>query len=390
MTHKKRKPKIKPLWLEDKAITKWLNQLPSERTKKNYRQEFPHFLRWFHEVKKQPLTPSQIIEDRFKSLGSPETRRKWEQIHNEYKVYLIKRNLAEVTITSYLRTLWSFFTYNACKLMLTRSDRKVRETKQAQANHVKAFYPETNDIKEMYAHADSRDKAILLIHYHSGLSSVDVSNLNIEDLDFYDSEGKFVKIEHKYLEMARSKTREKVQTCLSEEALENIRIMLRERGFPQKGALFLSSKGSRIDVRYINLAMKNLSEKAFGKEITKRFSASNLRDSYNDRLLFASTEGLLIQEVKDAMMGHKRESARGKYLLSPATIKKAYNKIFHLLSINHRRKIRELEARLKQLDELEATMRTLAKYMLEIQQGKKLSKQRIAELHGIATTVKEK
>lgn len=104
--------------------------------------------------------------------------------------------------------------------------------------------------------------------------------------------------------------------------------MLRERGNPKTGALFVSPKGETLSVRFINEAMKRLAEKAFPDS---PFKTKSLRDSYNAALLQAD----LKSEIKDLMFGHKRLGARGHYAFNEQTIRTAYKKAFRYLSINH-------------------------------------------------------
>ena len=103
--------------------------------------------------------------------------------------------------------------------------------------------------------------------------------------------------------------------------------MLKERGNPKEGALFISSKGERLTVRFINTAMKSLFSKAFPE---KHFLTKSLRDSYNSALLRAN----LTQEIKDLLFGHKRSGAKSSYSYDVTTILEAYEKAFSCLSIN--------------------------------------------------------
>lgn len=75
--------------------------------------------------------------------------------------------------------------------------------------------------------------------------------------------------------------------------------------------------------------MNKLCEKVYSERVGE-FKTKNFRSSYNDALLRADIK----QELKDVMMGHKRESARGHYHVSETTIKEAYAKAFRYLSIN--------------------------------------------------------
>jgi len=217
----------------------------------------------------------------------------------------------------------------------------------------------------MYKHADVRDRPLLLVLYQSGFSEVDVSSLNIEDLpEIYTCEG------HHYIAKLREKTNILEQTCVSMEAIHDLRIMLRERGNPEKGALFESQKGKRLSVRFLNDAIKRLAEKTFGTEKAKDFQTKNLRDSYKNGLLRAHLD----TEIVDKMFGHKRSGAKEAYQLEQALIEESYEKAFKFLSVNH-----GLQAKtdLLRMDEtLSALSVTIAKQQEEIKVKPKISRRR--------------
>lgn len=183
----------------------------------------------------------------------------------------------------------------------------------------------------MYSHGNLRDRALLLVLTQSGFSEVDVSSFKIENL-----KGLYTALEtdHYVVEKPREKTGEIQATCFSYEAMHDIKAMLQERGNPSEGYLFVSTtkgKDDKLETRSINTAMKNLAEKAFGKEKAKEFKTKSLRSFYNSALLRA---GIQPQELKDLMMGHQRRGARKKYDYDIITIKEAYQRAFEYLSIN--------------------------------------------------------
>ena len=138
--------------------------------------------------------------------------------------------------------------------------------------------------------------------------------------------------------------------------------MLRERGNPQKGALFVSPKGQRLSVRFINEAMKKPAKKAYPD---KEFKTKSLRSAYNSALLRANIQP---QELKDIMMGHKRAGARGHYAYDKITILEAYEKAFKYLTINSGTQTK------KDLERIETTIQVLseqiAKLKAELEQEK--------------------
>jgi len=199
--------------------------------------------------------------------------------------------------------------------------------------------------------------------YQSGFSEVDVSALKIEDIeDIYN----LAENEHYFIEKPREKTNIIQATCISYEALHDIRAMLAERQNPKEGYLFVSQtkdKGSRIDTRRINEAMKTLAEKTFEKEKAKQFKTKALRSAYNSALLKVLDAK---SEIKDVMMGHKRKGARKHYDYDEETIKEAYDRAFEHLSINGiqvREDFKQLKTQL---------LETIGKQQHEIETLKKL------------------
>ena len=186
------------------------------------------------------------------------------------------------------------------------------------------------EARVIYSLSDIRDRALFLVLYQSGFSESDVSALNIENLrdvytqkDVYEHEGNL------FIQKKREKTDVMQRTVISAECIHDIKAMLKARGSPKDGALFVSPKGERLDIRFINEAIKKLVQKAF-PEKANLFKTKSLRDAFNDALLRAE----ITAEVKDSMFGHKREGAKGHYAISPTTILEAYDKAFKYLSIN--------------------------------------------------------
>jgi site-specific recombinase XerC len=303
-------------------IETWLKGL-SERTKENYRKEFE---KWLHFI---DMTPNEQIQKRLKDTASTNQieRQFFENKFREYKEHLENNTeLSALSIKTMLRTVASFFSRNGLPLNLKSGDWE--STKETKVIH--KFKLTNEDIKSMYAHGSLRDRSLLLVLYQSGLSEIDVSELKVEDIKgIYE----LAENEHYFIEKPREKTNQIQATCISYEALHDIRAMLSERGSPKEGYIFVSQtkgKGERIETRRINEAMKTLAEKSLGEK-AKDFKTKALRSAYNSALLRANIQP---QEVKDLMMGHARLSARKNYDYDDVTIKEAYVKAFEYLSIN--------------------------------------------------------
>lgn len=303
-------------WLNDPYIQKWLKK-KSKKTRKNYVSFFPSWLAFIK------MNPTEQIERRVKDLQSNDLRERcwFEDKVIEYKNFIQTQYDNETTIKAYLTTVRSFFSSNRLPLSFGKGELAVEvEGKVIEQKWV----PSNIEIRVMYGQANVRDRALLLVLYQSGFSEIDVSSLNIEDLnDIYNHKG------HLFVEKKREKTNIIQASCISIEAIHDIKAMLRERGKPKEGALFVSPKNQRLSVRFMNEAIKKLAQKAYPD---KPFKTKSLRSAYNSALLRANIQP---QELKDILMGHKRAGARSHYAYDRITILEAYEKAFKYLSINH-------------------------------------------------------
>jgi integrase len=338
---------------QDTYFQKWLIGL-SPRTKHNYTIEFPNWLAFID------LSPTEQIKKRMHDLNSEDISQRtfFEQKFREYKEYLESiRNpdpLKHETIRGKLRTVASFFARNGLPLFLKRGDWESTQ-QQPVIQRIKLT---KDDVKAMYAHGNLRDRALLLVLAQSGFSEIDVSCFKIEELKgFYDN----AETEHYFIEKPREKTNEIQATCLSYEAMHDLKAMLQERGNPASGFLFVSQtkgKGDQLETRSINDAMKALAQKSFSQEKAKEFKTKALRSFYNSALLRASVSP---QELKDLMFGHGRKGARGHYDYDEQTIKEAYGKVFEHVSINGlqvRNDLKKVMDGLENLNQLNALFRT--------------------------------
>jgi site-specific recombinase XerD len=315
---KPKKPKAE--WESEPYVIEWLNKV-SERTQKNYRERFPKWLRFIN------MTPTEQFKKRIKDLQSenPKERGFFEDKTVEFKNLLITQNLKAASVMCTLTPVLSFFSAHRVPLRFKRKELKVEERKEDKV--ITEWIPENSQVKQIYQHGTVRDRAILLTLYQSGFSETDVSCLSIEDLpNIYTCD-----TAHYPITLHRDKTGVLQRTCLSEEAVHDIKAMLTERQNPTKGALFISQKGERLTTRFINDIIKTMVEKTYGTEQTEKFKTKSLRDAYNDALLRAN----LTQEIKDTLFGHTRQGAKEKYAISQTTILDAYNKAFQFLSVNH-------------------------------------------------------
>lgn len=339
-------------WLNDRVIVEWFEVVSNKRTQENYRREFPYFLEYVTQNTGY-RTPTEIIESRMQQLRSQDMneRRFWETLGIKYMHSLEAKGYRKTTITTYLRTMLSFFSHAHVKLEYARKE-LLGAIEPNQAEKVqKDWIPSNEDVRLLYRMTQSaRDRSILLTLYQSGFAPVDVCALNIENFDFYTETGEWKQQQNSdyYIAKLREKTNILTQTCISREALEDIRIMLQSRGYPTTGALFVSVHGQRLTPRDINNIIKSVVTLAFNGK-AKLWKTKNLRDSYRNALVKAR----IPDDCIDAMFGHQRQGAKGSYNLSEDTIRAMYAEAFKFLTINgygeQSKQISELNSQIQHL-----------------------------------------
>lgn len=310
--------------LEYKSIKYWMDSLATEKNRYKCIKWFPKFLKYC-EAQGYPHNPDEIIAQRREDLKSddPKIRRRWEHICKAFyhKLYEEYEQAGKSTYTPWtiLSVVRGFFSHHDYDLKFKRNE--LKQPYRAVKEHI----PTNIEIRAMYMCADSwLDKALLLTAYQTGLSEIDICELNIEDVDWNEEPPI-------YFEKLRQKTKILTQTCFGYDVVNAIRRMLRVRGNPKTGPLFLTRKGSRFEVRWIRHNIQKLAKRA---EIGngKRFAPKNLRTAFSN----AMEEAGVNKNIVEAMLGHKLPYA-GAYSKHPKpVIVAAYKQGYEKLSIDER------------------------------------------------------
>src|SRR4030067_332862 len=140
--------------LKDRFVQRWLKGL-SERTKQNYIERIPYWNAFIR------MTPTEQIEKRLKDITSQDLieRTFFENKFREFKETLeAKGNMKARTVTTVLTAVASFFGRNEIPLALKKGDWKSTQSTEVNS-HLKVTQ---TDVKQMYAHANLRDKCLLL------------------------------------------------------------------------------------------------------------------------------------------------------------------------------------------------------------------------------------
>jgi integrase len=171
-------------WMKDKAVQNWFESigLHKTRTLRNYKRQFPRFLKWLKSKYPQFKTPSDIIKHKEKAK-----KHEWESIVVRFKNYIetqvnpkTNERLRIPSIRSYVKCVQSFFSHNDEKLSFRRGELKIEPSEAEKV--ARKWVPENPEIRHLYRCAKGpRDRALILVLYQSGFSPVDVASMKIED-----------------------------------------------------------------------------------------------------------------------------------------------------------------------------------------------------------------
>lgn len=338
---------------KDPYVTQWLNHY-GEGSRKVY---FLEFAAWCEYI---DMPPREQIQKRMQDLQStnPKERAFFEDKMKEYVQGLVTKDYTEKTIHSKHTPIQSFFAYHRVNLHFRRGELRVKKPK---GGLIEKYCLGNEEIRACLEIANPRDSALMLFMYHTGFSPVDVEFFNIEHIKTI-----YEPIEnHYYIAKERQKTRSPHVTCISVEALEAIQLMLKERGNPKEGPLFVSYREQRLGTRFINDALKKVVKTALPKERSEPFQAKSLRDSYEIALLRADIK----QELKDLLFGHIRSGAKKDYAFNELVIRETYAKVFKHLSVNGRRTTNKaIKALQEDMEELRTTTIGQAKTIAKLQE----------------------
>lgn len=328
-------------WEKDPYAKEWKDRL-DVNSLKPYRSTFNQWMNFIQ------MSPTEQIKKRIQDLqnDNPKIRGYFEDKVKEYMNMLVTQGYKENSVRNAITSIRSFFAHHRVKLTFGRTELRFRSAPTEKI--IDKFVPLNEEIKTIIEIAKIRDKALILTAYQSGFTSVDTLSLNVENINnLYDLE------DHYFIQMHREKSDSVTATCISKEAINSIQLMLKSRGNPTKGALFVSPKGKRLNQRFFNDTIKKYAFKVLPKERAEQFIAKSLRDAYNCALLEAN----ITQETKDLLFGHQRTGAKSSYAYNENVIRNAYEKVFKFLSING-----ETESK-KQLQKIEQTVSTLNEMM---------------------------
>lgn len=325
----------------DPMIIGWMAGIEAS---KSTHDNYTHGLRLFCDFAE--LTPIQLLEEAESEItnGTLMRQRKIKGYLITFRSMLKERGLAPKTIGNIMTGVNSFYRFNDIDLP-NLNNRKQFSPKPLKKN---TLWLEKSDIQAILGHAGVRDRAIILIMVSSGLSQVDVLNLQIKDVKSgYDEHTGITT-----LSVRRIKTDYDFTTFLSPEASKTVLNWIEFRNKHEKSKVrsdddFLFVKRDvpdsylethedsvrRLDKHGLMAVFRRLA-RATGQETDKGtwslVRAHNLRKYFNSTLLNNGADIFFT----DYLMGHKIDQMHEAYYRAdPVKLREKYIKYLPFLSI---------------------------------------------------------
>ena len=325
-----------------KTVRQWVNYLSNKGTEQSYLTKLKRFCDW---IGKDPDT---LIDERFKHLRSEDIRENHE--HEELITAFLKKmesSLSPYSLASYAGAIRSFYRYNRADLKLLKSIRVygVRREK----------VPTREEVAKMCQVSSTRDRAIILFQYQSGLRNDTIAKLQYGDVKEDLEKGQVpVRI---HIMPEQTKCRIEYDTFIGRDAIDALNASLdeRKRGVAVRGArpeeitdespLFRSGRGvGRVEPITSHTIAKLTVRAAVRAGVVERSkSKRGERKGYTPlhahclRKAFQTTleaSGVSSNWVK-YMMGHKLPGVEGAYSKpSVKQLREAYAKAEPSLSIS--------------------------------------------------------
>lgn len=333
-------------------INGWLNQIEAaQNTRRNYITALAEYTNFIG------LTPEQTIDTAEKEIVDGVLMRK-----RTIKTYMIgfremlkQRGLAPKTIHNHIAGVKSFYRSNDIDLP-NLNQKKHTNAKPLKENDMRLT---RDDVKDALAHANVRNRALILVMASSGLSQADLLELRVGDF----KNGFDPQTGTTTLHVRRIKTDYDFITFLSPEACRAVDdwLELREiiprkttkgrirfekhhvrmdsdylftkEDIPEKYLETLDEDDRRLTPRGLMATMRRIGSKC-GKETGKNqwslIRAHNFRKFFNTTLLNAGADIFFV----DYLMGHVIDSTHAAYFTAdPEKLKARYLKYLPHLSI---------------------------------------------------------
>ncbi|WP_440947894.1 tyrosine-type recombinase/integrase [Methanosarcina sp. T3] len=337
---------------QDTTVKRWLNNLkPKRNTELAYLQALSAYTGYYN------VTPYELIDEADKEeINQVRIRdRKIKDRLINFRSYLIDQGLADFTVRGRMAGIRSFYASFDIEIPKLQGERRRARVKEENRE-----IPTKEDLQAALKVCDPLEKALVLTGVSSGLSSVEIQNLTINDFKKgYDPETEITT-----LKLRRVKTGVEFTTFLSPEASKAILEYLDFRNRDVKAATpkraqqiekqkVVSDSGylfilRQVESKYLDThdeEIRKLSENAVQKmyraisdKARKNTSegayntirSHNMRKYFNSALLNAGCDSFMVEY----WMGHELDDTRAAYFrASPEKLRDIYKKYIPYLTV---------------------------------------------------------
>jgi integrase len=355
-------------WAEkDKWLSDWVAECRAKRTKYGYAAVMKGYCAF------RDMTPTELLREAEADNKKPFEDKTLKHELIKYRTYLREKHINEITIKSYQAAIMSFFRFNGVSLP------EIRNGGAKSANQKNEY--DRKKLRELLSVCNTRERAIFLTMFQSGLASNEISNLRMRDLDEVQDGITILKLQ-------RQKSKTFFTTFIGKDGTQalNDYLKVRNKGNLMPGRPDISQLAKveskedyvfvtwdstkhvwgKITTAHISRYMLNACQKLGWEIKTEGIKKYNPNRPHALRSSFASicvNEGRIPKFFVDTMMGHSLNAVdlayfnakknelfkfykEGEYLLSVSDLEKIPDSRYEELMI-------ELHARNGKISELE-------------------------------------
>jgi integrase len=369
---------------QDNTVKKWMNNLkPRRNTELAYTQALSAY------TENTGMTPYELIleADQEEANQIRMRDRKIKERLINFRSSMVDQGLADFTVRGRMGAVRSFYQSFEIELPKLQGERRKARTREENTG-----VPTKEDLQTALKICDPLEKAILLTGVSSGLSSVEIQNLTIDQFKKgYDPETEITT-----LKIQRTKTGVEFITFLSPECSRAIweyleyrsreakaatwqrkRQLLKQRIVSDDGYLFIlrqlddnylenhNEEERKLSGNVVQKIFRAVSAKA--KRDTKKgtyntIRSHNMRKYFNSVLLNAGADSFFVEYT----MGHQLDGTRAAYFrASPEKLREIYQKYIPYLTIQKEADISESPEFKRLIYENETLARETARHIVE-------------------------
>ena len=233
------------------TLQEFLDQVPKQKTKQNYKNNIERFSEWFKK------SPEEILQMRKEDLTQlPEEDQidfnnranRFEREIVKYHSETLKRLDNINSARTYTVAIAQLFSYYRMPLMLSKSQKKISKTTKT----TKSFPLTIEHVRRMFDVADLRERVVLSLATDLGLRISDFISLKIDDLPSLDDEPPIP------LEVMTKKEDIVAHGFLSGETVGLLKIYLPTLNKKENPYIFPNTNGNHISDVWLNELIQGL------------------------------------------------------------------------------------------------------------------------------------